>query len=127
MKVLLKVFIFTTMILVFLSGNYPMSRTDCSSYDIVAIYDKIDLKDGTKSIDNYGNVKEAQAIIVPTQLERGKYKVELTKISSDFYQICGSSLYLETRYCYEYAMRTEAILDITSNYGYSCGEVIFIE
>lgn len=71
--------------------------------------------------------QEAKAVFVPTKIDTGKYQVELTKIDTDFYQICGTDLYIETKYCHEYAIREEAILNITSNYGYTRGEVIFIE
>ena len=64
---------------------------------------------------------------VPTKIDTGKYEVELTRIDSNFYQIYGTNHYIETKYCYEYATREEAILNITSNYGYTRGEVIYLE
>ena len=71
--------------------------------------------------------KDAKAVFVPTKIDTGKYQVELTKIDTDFYQICGTDLYIETKYCHEYAIREDAILNITSNYGYTRGEVIFLD
>lgn len=112
---------------IFVSASYNTKSTASSSYDIANIYEKVELKDGSKSIDNYGNVKDAKAVLVPTKIETGKYQIEITRIDTDFYQICGTSLYIETKYCHEYAMREEAILNITSNYGYTRGEVIFLE
>ena len=98
-----------------------------SSYDIAEIYEIVELKAGTKGADSYGNIKNIKAIFVPTQINTGKYEVELSRIDTDFYNICGTSLYIETKYCYEYATRKTAILNIKSNYGYTKGEVIFIE
>jgi len=36
-------------------------------------------------------------------------------------------MYIETRYCYEYAYRDDAILILDSYYGYTKGEVAFLE
>lgn len=108
------------------SSTHPLSLTT-DRYDIAGIYEKIELKSGSKVLDSYGNVKDAEAVYVPTKIDTGKYEVELTRIDSNFYQIYGTNLYIETKYCYEYATRDEAILNITSNYGYTRGEVIFLE
>lgn len=78
-------------------------------------------------VNSYGNVKEAKTVLVPTKLKEGKYSIEVTKVDSNFYKIYGTDLYIETRYCYEYASREDAVLIIESNYGYTKGEVIFID
>lgn len=108
------------------SSTHPLS-SKVDSYDIAGIYEKVELKSGSKVLDSYGNVKDAKAVYVPTKIDTGKYEVELTRIDSNFYQIYGTNLYIETKYCYEYATRDDAILNITSNYGYTRGEVIFLE
>lgn len=83
--------------------------------------------------EGYGSLKDMstsfQVQIKPEQAYagRGRYEVELTKVDSNFYQICGTNLYIETKYCYEYAIRDDAILNVTSSYGYTLGEVIFLE
>ena len=87
----------------------------------------MELKSGTKVIDAMGSVSDASAVLVPTKVDEGKYEVELTRIDKDYYHICGTSLYIETKYCYEYATWDDAILNITSNYGYTRGEVIFLD
>ena len=112
---------------VVISGSSNSSLSKANSYDVAGIYERVELKSGSKVLDSYGNIKDAKAIYVPTKIETGKYEVELTKIDSNFYQIYGTNLYIETKYCYEYATRDEAILNITSNYGYTRGEVIFLE
>lgn len=109
-----------------LSASTTVSSSKANSYDIAEIYEKVDLKSGSKVLDSYGNVKDAKAVYAPTKIDTGKYEVESTKIDSNFYQIYGTNLYIETKYCYEYATRDEAILNITSNYGYTRGEVIFL-
>ena len=112
---------------ILLSSSTHSLSSKVDSYDITGIYEKVELKSGSKVLDSYGNVIDAKAVYVPTKIDTGKYEVELTRIDSNFYQIYGTNLYIETKYCYEYATREEAILNITSNYGYTRGEVIFLE
>ncbi len=109
------------------SSAMPKDSQDSEAYTITKIYEKIELDRGSKVIDSWGNIEDAKAVLVPTEIDRGRYSVEITCISSNFYQICGTSLYIETKYCYEYATREEVLLNITSTYGYNLGDVIFFE
>ena len=126
MKTLLKILALAVCIPLFISAK-PMDSQDSESYTIYKIYEKIELDRGSKVIDSWGNIEDAQAVLVPTEIDRGRYDVEITRISSNLYQICGTSLYIETKYCYEYATREEVLLNITSTYGYDLGEVIFFD
>ena len=126
MKTLLRIFSLAVCIPLFVSAK-PMDSHDTESYTIYKIYEKIELDRGSKVIDNWGNIEDAQAVLVPTEIDRGRYDVEITRISNNLYQICGTSLYIETKYCYEYATREEVLLNITSTYGYDLGEVIFFD
>lgn len=128
MKKILKLIVLIACAPLFVSANSPsLFNASSSSYDIAGIYEKVELKSGAKVIDAMGSVSDASAVLVPTKVDEGKYEVELTRIDKDFYQICGTSLYIETKYCYEYATWDDAILNITSNYGYTRGEVIFLD
>ena len=109
-----------------LSASTTISGSQASSYDIAGIYEKQELKSGSKVIDSYNDVKDAKYVLIPTKIDTGKYNVELTRIDTNFYQICGTSIVIETKYCHEYANREDVILNITSNYGYTRGEVIFL-
>lgn len=120
---ILSLFITATLIL---SASTTISNSTANSYDIAGIYEKQELKSGSKVIDSYNDVKDAKYVLIPTKVDTGKYEVELTRIDTNFYQICGTSLVIETKYCHEYANRDDAILSITSNYGYTRGEVIFL-
>ena len=80
------------------SSTHPLS-SKVDSYVIAGIYEKVELKSGSKVLDSYGNVKDAKAVYVPTKIDTGKYEVELTRIDSNFYQIYGTNLYIETKYC----------------------------
>lgn len=54
------------------------------------------------------------------------YAVDVKKIGDNLYQIIGTNICIETRYCYEYTgYSEEVVLIIESNYGYTKGEVIF--
>lgn len=111
----------------FVSAGFPVTTDMSSSYDIAEIYEKVELESGAKAITNLGSIENAEAVLIPTKVDVGKYEVELTRVDKDFYHICGTSLYIETKYCYEYVRMDDAILNITSNYGYTRGEVIFLD
>lgn len=101
------------------------SKKNSSSYNVVCVYEAVDIPSGSKALDTWSNLKEIKAVFVPTKIDKGKYSVEVTRIDSNFYQICGTELYVETQYCYEYANREEVVLNITSNYSNTRGEIIF--
>ena len=103
----LSLFITATLIL---SASTTISNSTANSYDIAGIYEKQELKSGSKVIDSYNDVKDANYVLIPTKVDTGKYEVELTRIDTNFYQIYGTSLVIETKYCHEYVARDDAIL-----------------
>ena len=107
------------------SASLSPEKASSSSYTVVCVYESIEIPSGSKALDSWGNLKEINDVYVPTKVDKGKYTVELTRIDSNFYRIYGTDLYIETQYCYEYATREEVVLNITSNYGYARGEVVF--
>lgn len=121
-----RLILMTCMMTVLFTSSSSLSTSQASSYDIAGIYEKTELKAGSKAIDSYNDVTDAKYVLIPTRVDTGKYEVELTRIDSNFYQIYGTSLVIETKYCHEYATRDDAILSITSNYGYTRGEIIFL-
>lgn len=118
--------ILTCLMTILFTSSSSLSTSKASSYDIAGIYEKQELKSGSKVIDSYNDVKDAKYVLIPTKIDTGKYSVELTRIDSNFYQVYGTSIVIETKYCYEYATRDDAVLNITSNYGYTRGEIIFL-
>lgn len=66
-------------------------------------------------------------MLIPTKVDTGKCEIEIARINTNFYQIYGISLVVETKSCHEYATRDDAILSTTSNYGYTRGQVIIIQ
>ena len=122
-----RLILMTCMMTVLFTSSSSLSISQANSYDIAGIYEKTELKSGSKAIDSYNDVTDAKFVLIPTRVDTGKYEVELTKIDTNFYQIYGTSLVIETKYCHEYATRDDAVLSITSSYGYTRGEVIFLD
>lgn len=97
-----------------------------SDYDVAQIYEGIELDRDAKAIDSYGNIKDVKILLNPIKLDIGKYEVKLSRVSTNLYKVHGTSIYIETKYCYEYGVQTSAILEITSSYGYTIGKVYFL-
>lgn len=95
--------------------------------DVKNFYKAIEAESDIKVLTTSGEVEEAEYILLPTKLEEGKYKISVTRKESNLYKIDGESIYIETRYCYEYATGDDAILIVESEYGYDKGEIIFID
>lgn len=117
MKKLLVFSLFTCLVFAKIFG-----QTQC---DIQEIYAGVDAENDVKVLTVGNDLVEAEVILVPTELDIEKYSVSVTRKDSDLYKIDGKDIYIETRYCYEYATYEDVILIIESNYGYSKGELIF--
>jgi hypothetical protein len=50
------------------------------------------------------------AALLPAMALAEVYTVSVTRIDQDLYKTGGSTLYIETRYCYEYAIGAMAVL-----------------
>ena len=84
-----------------------------------------DLPQGSKVISGYSDVKDANQVLIPTKLDKGKYVVRLTRFDLNFYKIESTDYYIETKYCHEYANYEEVVLIIDNNYSFTIGKVIF--
>jgi hypothetical protein len=115
---------FTLLILVTSASAYAIN--DDESYDIAEIYERVELPSGSK-VDTGYNIEKAEYLYTPIDLDYGRYSVEITRVGSNMYRICGTDIYVETRYCYEYATYDDAILVVESHHGYSKGELIFLD
>lgn len=96
-----------------------------TEYDIVAIYEKVELPSGSKSCNSYGRIDDAKYVLVPTKLDNGKYVVKLTKEDTNLYRIVGTDYYVELRYCYEYCYSEEVVMILESSYRTNSGKVVF--
>ena len=55
----LKILLLVVCVPIFISASHNTYSVASSSYDIANIYEKVELKDGAKSLDTYGNVIDA--------------------------------------------------------------------
>ncbi len=109
-----------------LFASYTPKKATSNECDVKSFYEAISPNDSdTKVLTKNGELEEVEYILVPKRIEAGKYKVTLTRKGSNIYRVDNTKLWIETRYCYEYATWEEAMLIVESSYGYSRGKVIF--
>jgi hypothetical protein len=96
-----------------------------SSYDIDNVYSGIECDTDTKVLTSYGNLEEAETILVPTSLKSGKYVVKISEKATNLYYIEDTKLYIEAPYCYKSVYYEEVILIIDNKYGITTGKLIF--
>lgn len=105
--------------------SFKSKVTDRDECEIKQIYKAIEPDDNVKVLTTSGDLEEAELILVPTKMEKGTFKVELTRKGSNIYKVEETSFYIETKYCYEYATYDEVILKIEDTYSYDKGKIIF--
>lgn len=106
----------------FLTSN---NIVNTSEYDVKDFYKSFEPDSGTKVLTSNGDLEEAEYILSPTKINAGKYKLTVTRKAKDLYKVDGQNIFIETRYCYEYATQEEVILIVEGSYGYSKGKIIF--
>lgn len=118
-----KIIIALTGVLVLTSFTENTNLSD--ECDVNEFYKAVEPDRNVKVLTTSGDIEEAELILVPTKMEEGTFKIEVTRKGSNIYKVEGTDYYVETRYCYEYATYEEAILKVESNYGYNKGTIIF--
>lgn len=104
------------------SFNKPIFSDE---YDIEAFYKGITPSSGTMILTSREELEEAALILVPIDLDKGKYVVNVTRKGSDLYKIDDKNIYIKTKYCHEYSRGQEVALNVESSYGYTKGKIIF--
>lgn len=106
------------------SFTYVNKADECY---VVKVYQAVPPNDSdTKVITTSGEFEEVEYLLLPTELELGKYKVNITRKEDNFYKVEGTKFWLETSSCYEYFTYEEVILVISSNIGgSSSGKIVF--
>lgn len=123
----IKIVVISIFMLITMTASSYKDQINSRKCDVKGIYEKVDLERGSKVVVGYGSrLEEADAVFVPIKLDVGKYDVSLKRETSNLYNIQGTAIYIETNWCSEYSMFDKAILNITSNYGYTLGEIIFL-
>jgi len=97
------------------------------SYDVEGLYRVQDVERGTIGIDTYGKAQKIEKLLIPIRINTGTYSVYIKRIDSNLYEVIGKNIYIMTKYCFEYTYGDDAILKITSSYGYTIGTLIFIK
>lgn len=107
-------------------GSFTYVKTVSSECDVKSFYEAVSPSNtDTKVITKDGDLEEIEYILVPKTLNEGKYKISLTRKGSNIYRVDNTKLWIETRYCYEYATYDDVILIVESSYGYTKGKIIF--
>ena len=100
-------------------------QTKCDIKEVYASSQLYELDRDARILAN-GQLLDDALILVPTTLEQGVYEVEVRREDNNLYQVVGREIYIETRYCYEYASyREDVLINWESNYGYNKGTLVF--
>ena len=107
------------------------AQTECS---VEAIYKMEELPDTDAIVLNDNDEieelddlieDEAEYLLVPIELKPGNYKIDVSELDSDVYEVEFEDLIIETRSCYEYVYSEEAILKVESYQGHNFATLIF--
>jgi len=97
--------------------------SDCDVQDILELQE---LPSGSLTMDSYGDLTVASAVLVPMSLDPGRYKITVSRKTEDVYVVEGEGLYLRTSYCSEYATSKSAVLEVASGQ-YSSSTLYFFD
>lgn len=126
MKKIIFVLTFGMIVLIYSFSPRSIKQFE-SGYDIAEIYEAITPDHGVKAITIFGELEEISELLVPVDIDEGLYEVQITRKGSDLYKIENTSYYIETRYCYEFATFSDAVLKVNNVNGYSIGRLFFDE
>jgi hypothetical protein len=116
--------VFFAVILVTVMTSFKLPISSGKSCEIKEFYESVD--SGKASVlTKSGKFEEVELLLKPAKMKEGVFTVSLTRKAANLYKVEGTDSYLETRYCYEFAMHEQVILKVESNYGYTKGKVIF--
>lgn len=103
--------LFLLVIFLFNGSFFSQDLDDLDSYTVDQFYKKIDLDYG--ALDSNGS--RIDYIYVPTKIDSGTYKIELTDGDRDLYEVQGANLYMKFSGYFGYAgYGTECILKVGS-------------
>jgi hypothetical protein len=112
---------------IFVCSTFPAHAKD--RCDIEQVFEIDDKMPSVIILTADGEVEElsdiADAVLVPTRLQKGVYEVEVTWTSRDVYVAKKEGLVIKTRYCHRHARSENAIVKYVSNHSWTKGELIF--
>ncbi|MBY5959771.1 hypothetical protein KUV50_16575 [Membranicola marinus] len=108
------------------SFSEPGLVLDADECIVVEIYEAIQAEYGVQVLTPYGTLEDAELILIPTTIEEGSYKVNVTREAPDLYALEGTDFCIKTDYCLELALYDEAVLKIDHTYGYTKGILLIL-
>ncbi len=125
MKENIRMFTFLIFVILTFSFNKVAPNRYVDKCAVVEIYEAVTADYGVKVLTAFGTLEDADLILLPTTIEKGSYKVNVTRKATDLYALEGTEYCIETDYCLELALYDEAILEVDNNYGYTKGTLFF--
>lgn len=104
------------------ANNFLNVKREC---DVAQLYEAKVAERDSRVLTSDGELEKPELILLPTRMDEGTYKVEITRKGSNIYKIEGTKFYIETRYCFEYITYKSVMLKVISNYGFSKGTLYF--
>lgn len=129
---------------------YPVMPPDrlSSECDIAAFYEGVEPPEADMQVlTSSGALEEVEVMLIPTRVDKGNYVVKLTREGRNLYKVetrysrnirstplpawrnfsrtTQKTLYIQTRYCSEYARNEEVVLRVEGTYGYDKGTILF--
>lgn len=118
-------------ILIFIIGLLCTSysnKKQSEECDVIAFYKATEVPYGIKALNGYDELIEIKTLLIPDkEINAGKYKVSISKVDDNLYQVIGTKLYVETSLCLELAIYDDAILKVIDYHGYKLGTITFID
>ena len=96
-------------------------------YGVETLLYEQEIEDGTVGLDRYGDPVQISSIAVPVQINPGNYQIQVTRIDSNVYKVDGTDYYIQTKYCYKYSSREDAVLVVKSKYSYYNYKLVFLD
>lgn len=112
-------------VLLFTGGRSTHALPLDTQCDVKGAYRELDVPTGTIALSTLGETQDVELLLAPAKLESGVYDVTVTRKGENIYLADGTSTYIATQYCYEYAYSEKAILRYTALGSVGSGELIF--
>lgn len=103
----------------------PTRTPDRGTCDIKGVYKQVEVPAGALALSALGEPQELDGLLVPTSLDDGAYDVRITRKASNLYRVDGTSVFVVTRYCYEYAYSQQTVMRVRSIGSTTTGTLAF--
>jgi hypothetical protein len=113
---------------------YPASRASETVCEVTGFYETVYSETGFKVLTTTGELAAVDVLMKPAKPDEGSYEIKVTRKAPNLYlvvdcnqtgKIVANKLYIETRYCHEFANYDKAKLLVTGNFGMVKGKITF--